>query len=484
MQYTDLIEALKPSEYRLFVKGWDKERYADIFKSDKYKHDKNGYRVYIPIGSQTIKDSEVEDDVRAVLRHYEYDLVDYKKGIAKNIKNGQNIKIGKVLKKVGAENILKSYTSDPAREASKHEYIVVISRHPYDIAGMSTGRGWTSCMNLHDGGFKEYVPLEIDAGSVVAYVTKKSDPDLKNPTGRIMIKPFVNVLDPDNKDFIYFGIERKIYGTPVPGFKQAVLEWVKWVNDSNKLDDVVYVTVNKTSYDDGMENLGKAIGNKELHRHLEDLRENPDQIHNMDSATDVEMMALLEGDMSLFKDIIERFGMPSERVQKFAVEQYARNILLIPDPSDAVKMAAIIENANIITKIENPTDEMITYAVTRKPELIARFPDASEKANLRAVNTNPEVYTFIKNPTDKVAITALRQLAALLNYIPNPTKEMQMAAVSNDPYAIRYLNKHGPIDVDVQMAAVKKDPYAIDSIRKPDKKVIDYVRSRGVYVED
>lgn len=33
------------------------------------------------------------------------------------------------------------------------EYVIVLSRHPYDIAGMNTGRGWKSCMNLIYGEF-------------------------------------------------------------------------------------------------------------------------------------------------------------------------------------------------------------------------------------------------------------------------------------------------------------------------------------------
>lgn len=463
MQYTDLIEALKPSEYRLFVKGWNKERYADIFKSDKYKHDKNGYRVYLPLGEDkniTHHDSLIQRRVEKELNANNYSVIDYKKGLAKNEKNGQTIKIGKVLNKLGDEKLLNRFTSDETREAINDDYIVIISRHPYDIAGMSTNRGWTSCMNLHGGEFNEYVPLEIDAGSVIAYVTKASDPDLKNPTGRIAIKPFVNVLDPDNKDFVYFGVENKIYGTNVPGFKQAVLGWVNWVNNSNKLDDVAYISFNNRSYADGMSTTGKVIGNPDLEKRLKSIRENPwETIEELKNPNDAEIMAILEGDMSLFNDIIKRFGMPSERVQKFAVEQYADNITYITDPSDAVKLAAIRSKANIIKDISNPTEQMIMAAVSRRPTLLSLFPDASEKVMMRAVNANPIIFSHISNPPENVIRFAVSKKPNLIAHVKNPSKE-------------------------VQMAAVKKDPYAIDSIRRPDQKVIDYVRSRGIRVED
>lgn len=36
-------EALKPSQFRKYVKEFDKDRYSEIFKEigDKYEHDKN-----------------------------------------------------------------------------------------------------------------------------------------------------------------------------------------------------------------------------------------------------------------------------------------------------------------------------------------------------------------------------------------------------------------------------------------------------------
>jgi len=42
------------------------------------------------------------------------------------------------------------YESDPLRSATKNKsgYQIVISRHPDDVIGMSTGRAWSSCMRL------------------------------------------------------------------------------------------------------------------------------------------------------------------------------------------------------------------------------------------------------------------------------------------------------------------------------------------------
>ena len=75
---------------------------------------------------------------------------------------------------------------------------IIISRHPYDIAGMSTGRGWRSCMHLEDGQFNEYVPQTIAAGGLIAYLCNEDDKNIKNPKGRVLIKPFAPNYDEMN----------------------------------------------------------------------------------------------------------------------------------------------------------------------------------------------------------------------------------------------------------------------------------------------
>lgn len=68
---------------------------------------------------------------------------------------------------------------------------VVISRDPMDIARMSTGRRWTSCMAKDRENF-HYVPKEIAAGSLVAYLVHKDDTAADYPLMRVLLKPFRN----------------------------------------------------------------------------------------------------------------------------------------------------------------------------------------------------------------------------------------------------------------------------------------------------
>ena len=59
-------------------------------------------------------------------------------------------------------DLLQKNSNEKSVAASlETEYLMVISKHPYDIGGMSTNRSWTSCMNLRGGENSNYVPIDI-----------------------------------------------------------------------------------------------------------------------------------------------------------------------------------------------------------------------------------------------------------------------------------------------------------------------------------
>lgn len=72
------------------------------------------------------------------------------KAFKKNDKNIYNI--GKILQQFNNQRLLEYFKTDVNRQASG-EYVIVISRHPYDLAGASTDRNWTSCID------NNYVPI-------------------------------------------------------------------------------------------------------------------------------------------------------------------------------------------------------------------------------------------------------------------------------------------------------------------------------------
>ena len=148
-------EALKPSQFRKYVKSFNRERYSDIFKKlgDQYSHDKNYNRIYIPLQSDEQKGpiSNTQNEVTSFLEENGYKVIDYIKGTAKYGDSKNVTSIGKILGKLKAGQLMNSFVSDESRKAltsNISDLMIVISRHPYDIAGADTDRNWTNCMTM------------------------------------------------------------------------------------------------------------------------------------------------------------------------------------------------------------------------------------------------------------------------------------------------------------------------------------------------
>ena len=101
----------------------------------------------------------------------------------------------------------------------KIKLIVVISRNPYDIAGMSTDRRWSSCMRLPDdgpsihpsihpgGAYYQHLINDIELGTLVAYLIEPTDKNIEHPYARIAIKPYQNIKD---KSIVLYA-ENRVY---------------------------------------------------------------------------------------------------------------------------------------------------------------------------------------------------------------------------------------------------------------------------------
>jgi hypothetical protein len=183
-------------------------------------------------------------------------IIDYNKYIKD--KKVKTVRIGQILQKLKNDNLLLYFNSDEKRKAliktEGEDLMVVISRHPYDIAGSDTDRDWTNCMtigtdksnrltNLLDklekattdserselniriylykknGENIRYLIHEVKEGSLISYLIKSSDRNIENPLGVLNIKPYINK---NNKNESILVSSSKIYGLEIPGFKSTV----------------------------------------------------------------------------------------------------------------------------------------------------------------------------------------------------------------------------------------------------------------------
>jgi len=261
--YIGFNEALKPSQFRKYVDAFDKERYADIFKElgDLYSNDRNYYRIYIPLIKEEVTGyiSTTHELIDKFLAENDCEIVDYVKGVAKFRSAKNTSTIGKLLNKFKNEELSKQFVSDEKRKTlvstDKDELLVVISRHPYDIAGSDTDRDWTNCMTIgtdksnrltklmdelekikfsddqnkikdlkdkindykEDGVNIKYLIEEVKEGSLISYLVKLTDRNIESPLAVLNIKPFVG----ENKDVILLP-SKNMYGTKRPEFKKTV----------------------------------------------------------------------------------------------------------------------------------------------------------------------------------------------------------------------------------------------------------------------
>jgi hypothetical protein len=170
----------------------------------------------------------------------------------------------KTTKKIPGKPLLHEFKNDPIR-AANGKFAVVISRHPYDLAGASTDRSWTSCMDLgferinypksrkNEGSNKKFVSKDINEGSLIAYVVPVNElykgpngetkTKLEKPLSRITMKPHSS-----NKGDVYsIGT---MYGNKYPEFEKMVEEWIS-KNLNNKLTGGEAIYRNRNLYSDG-----------------------------------------------------------------------------------------------------------------------------------------------------------------------------------------------------------------------------------------
>jgi ribosomal protein S16 len=461
MRYSEFaVEALKPSEYRSLVKGWDKTKYAELFGGK--------YRIYIPLESAgpDSKQVKVNQQVSQEVEKLGYKIDDYLKGIASKTENGRvrQIKIGKLL----SPSTAQVFANDPVRGATrKSTQLVVISRHPYDIAGMSTDRGWRSCMNLREkGNNKHFVPIDIKAGTIIAYLINANDKNINSPQARMLIKPFVNIL---GNHEIALGIEDKIYGTAPPEFSKTVSAWVDKINSSRKLNGIFKFDP-RLYPDSAFSRTPKFIGG--------------DKETWMNSIDATKQLVLLQHDPSL----IQYIRNPSETLQLKVVEEDPFAIKYIKNPEETVQLEAVRKNGTVLISIVKagitPSETVQEAAVASRGDVIQSIFKAgikpSETVQVVAVTSYGNAIEYIIKagitPSETVQEAAVTKNGNAIQYIIKagikPSEAVQESAVTNRGSAIEFIIKAGikPSEA-VQVAAVTDDE---------DEEAIEFIIDAGI----
>lgn len=189
-------------------------------------------RIYIPLDDAAIIPHKVTapQEIVEYLASIKFSLNDYLLGTAMMPDGKRTVRLGKALSK--RPDLLRKFENDPQRKLVRHDKMwVVISRHPYDILGMSFDRGWTSCMNLEDGINKHYLKGDLKQGTLVAYLIKDTDKNINAPISRIAIRPYYEKKSiRKTKKNIYL-VPSGVYGTSSEKFETIVKKFCALIND-------------------------------------------------------------------------------------------------------------------------------------------------------------------------------------------------------------------------------------------------------------
>ena len=277
-----MLEALSDEQTKL-AKKWAKDNTASREVENVHDHvfgGKDVDRVTIPLerAPRDHSTNPIHNTIKKHLEPHGYSMGDYDKGTVTD-KHGRETSVGKALGRTKAEpSLMQKFNNDPSRQ-STHAHStgksITISRHPLDVAGMSTGRKWdkTSCMRIGVNGTtdcdvgsnRKFIKSDMQHGTLAAYVHDNDDKQLDNPQSRVLLKRHDSV---DYNEKPIFRPENRIYGDQNDDIKHTVSKWAEKHYPSK--EDGVYVKHPSLYNDDGKTVHSSEHGNKKFNPNLLD----------------------------------------------------------------------------------------------------------------------------------------------------------------------------------------------------------------------
>lgn len=275
----ELDEALSPAQTKL-ANDWAKNNAPSATIDGVHDPVFGGHdvdRVTIPL-EKAPRDHSLNPVHNAITKHFDahgIKMADYDKGTVTD-KHGRETTVGKALGKTKADpSLMQQFNNDPVRQSThKHDTgkSITISRHPIDVAGMSTGRKWdaSSCMRIgtdgttteNTGTNRHYIKADMNHGTLAAYVHDNEDTNLENPNSRVLLKRHDSV---DRGEKPIFRPEATTYGNNNPDIHHTLKKWAK--ENYPEKEDGVYVK-NSALYNDDRKTIHTSIDQKKFNPKL------------------------------------------------------------------------------------------------------------------------------------------------------------------------------------------------------------------------
>ncbi len=213
------------------------------------KGKKKSSRILIPFNAP----NNINNDIAAHLHNNGGWVVkDYNKGIAvRNVDNYTeessisdllkntngdkvNTNVSRVRINYGAprtktisSNLVDAFNNDKTRAPSGMN--IIITRDPYEVAGMATGKTYKSCMKLpehtddpDEGLNYEHIQHDLKHQNLAVYLNHSDDNDIDNARSHIMLKRYTNKEGHD-----IWRPTKLVHGDQIEGFHKAVTDFAE-----------------------------------------------------------------------------------------------------------------------------------------------------------------------------------------------------------------------------------------------------------------
>lgn len=245
MDFIGFSEALRLGDAKRYVdlharEGQDKDliKWAmeKLSAYEGMEKSRNGHRLYLRVDMPEISASDISGNFKFamddLMDRWGYTDPDYVEGKITD-RRGRRVSLQKVLLKSGYKDAMEDFNGSPLRpsaSAAGAELMLVFTAHPYDKAGASWGRKWSSCLDPNSDLYAEHghKHLALVKGSnALVYLTDTGDTNLSRPFGRCALSlyrkeakpggPSGHLLWPDDTAYGVFprglfGVLKKIMG--------------------------------------------------------------------------------------------------------------------------------------------------------------------------------------------------------------------------------------------------------------------------------
>ena len=310
---------------------------------------------------------------------------------------------------------------------------VVLSRHPYDVAGMSTAKRWQSCKDTVTGCNRSYLDNEV-GHLLIAFVVnpnRKGKDLLNDPYARLLVLP----VEGDEGYGLFVSPDIYKYGGNFDELHTIVEKYV-----SNFMT-TYYAEDEKTAVGDYYKDSGFEDDEIRMERLYDQIGEITDKVRNAPSNFDQDMTDYI-------RNRVEEDGYdkdPGDVIQEVLIDEFDKLFRILVDITSNYDMAVDYYDEYMqrdFDRLLKIIDEQSVDAILRE-YLLFHYSELTTSANImRAVSNEviDDITTFMMDIIDNDGAGSLSQNSKLLKAVVEYVIENDDASLSDGRRFLKEIN--------------------------------------------